>query len=125
MNDQVFQLFVRKFPDAGTLAYVLDEPHLASFGPTMSEVRDDLSVVCRRLLDRGDLRGDVDGVKKVYSLRRVDLTLRAMQRGRLVQFGVWKSSSNNAVVFGSRVTGFSSGAAGTFTFAHSSMMDAE
>src|ERR1039458_3117988 len=46
----------------------------------------------------------------------------AIQRGRLVQFGLNKSSISSAVVFGSIVTGFSSGGGGAFAFAHSSMM---
>src|SRR6476660_1121434 len=46
----------------------------------------------------------------------------ATQRGRLAQFWFMKSPMIRAVVFGSRVTALISGAAGVFTFAHSSMM---
>ncbi len=82
MTDRVFHLFVRKFPNAGCSAHVLGHPHLASFGPTMSEVRDDLTKVIQRLVDRGELREAEE--KRTFSLRRVDLVLRAMQRGRLL-----------------------------------------
>jgi ATP-dependent Clp protease ATP-binding subunit ClpC len=82
MAERVFHLFVRKLPAGGCTAHVLGQPHLASFGPTMSEVRDDLAKVCGRLLDRGELR-EADEPEG-FTLRRVELTLRAMQRGRLL-----------------------------------------
>jgi hypothetical protein len=44
------------------------------------------------------------------------------QRGRLPQFWFMKSSISSAVVFGSTVTGLSSGGGGAFTLAHSSTM---
>src|ERR1700720_2111873 len=43
----------------------------------------------------------------------------AMQRGRAPQFPFMKSRTKSAVVFGSTVTGLSSGAGGSFTPAHS------
>ena len=46
----------------------------------------------------------------------------AMQRGREVQLGLTKSSTSRAVVFGSSVAGFNSGAAGALMLAHSSTM---
>src|SRR5271169_2547733 len=46
----------------------------------------------------------------------------ATQRGRLAQLWFIRSPMISAVVFGSTVTALISGAAGVFTFAHSSMM---
>src|SRR6266404_6711925 len=46
----------------------------------------------------------------------------ATQRGRLAQLWFVKSPTISAVVFGSTVTALISGAAGVFTFAHSSMI---
>jgi len=81
MAERVFHLFVRKLP-TGYWAQVLGHDHLASFGATMAEIREDLTVVCQRLLDRGELREGED--KDKFTLRRVDLPVRAMQRGRLL-----------------------------------------
>src|SRR3954454_17589416 len=52
------------------------------------------------------------------------LTLGAVapQRGRTPQFPFIISSTRSAVVLGSTVTGFSCGAGGAFTLAHSAMM---
>ncbi|MDX2012998.1 MAG: AAA family ATPase [Myxococcaceae bacterium] len=82
MESRTFPVFVRKFPGVGYSAHLLDAPHLASFGETMSEVYADLTEVCRKLLDRGELRSR--GPLGAFTLRRVDLTIRAMQRGRLL-----------------------------------------
>src|SRR5438045_2804779 len=46
----------------------------------------------------------------------------ARQRGRAPQLLFIMSSTRSAVVFGSTVTGLSSGAGGSFTFAHSLVM---
>jgi ATP-dependent Clp protease ATP-binding subunit ClpC len=81
LGDRVFHLFVRKLPQ-GYWAQVLGHDHLAAFGATMNEVRDDLTTVCQRLLDRGELREAEQ--KERLTLRRVDLSVRAMQRGRLL-----------------------------------------
>ncbi len=83
MESVTFDVFVRRFPKVGYAAHVLGAPHLASFAESMNDVYDDLSIVCRRLLDRGQLR-DLRAMGSV-SLRRVDLSVRAMQRGRLLQ----------------------------------------
>ena len=82
MPTRVFQLFVRRFPQVGYSAHVLGEPHLASFGESMPDVYSDLTKVCGRLLDRGALAEG--GALQPFTLRRVDLTLRALQRGRLL-----------------------------------------
>ena len=82
MEHRVFNLFVRRFPRAGYAAHVLGAPHLASFGESMSEVYLDLETVCGRLLDRGELREAT--TPGAFTLRRVDLPIRAMQRGRLL-----------------------------------------
>src|SRR5260370_15572840 len=45
-----------------------------------------------------------------------------MQRGRAPQFPFMKSRTSSAVVFGSKVTGLSSGTGGGFTLVHSVVM---
>lgn len=82
MASRTLHLFVRRFPKIGYSAHVLGEPHLASFGESMTEVYDDLSKVCGRLLDRGELRNS--SAPATFTLRKVELNLRAMQRGRLL-----------------------------------------
>ena len=82
MATRTFQLFVRRFPQVGYSAHVLGEPHLASFGESMPDVYADLTKVCGRLLDRGALHES--GPVQPFTMRRVELTLRAMQRGRLL-----------------------------------------
>jgi ATP-dependent Clp protease ATP-binding subunit ClpC len=82
MATRTFQLFVRRFPQVGYSAHVLGEPHLASFGESMADVYADLTTVCGRLLDRGLLHEG--GALQPFTSRRVDLTMRAMQRGRLL-----------------------------------------
>ena len=82
MATRVFQLFVRRFPQIGYAAHVLGEPHLASFAESMPDVYSDLTTVCGRLLDRGLLHES--GAVQPFTLKRVDLSLRAMQRGRLL-----------------------------------------
>jgi ATP-dependent Clp protease ATP-binding subunit ClpC len=82
MATHTFHLFVRRFPQVGYAAHVLGAPHLASFGETMLAVNEDLSRVCARLLARGELQGHRGNV--TWTTRRVELTLRAMQRGRLL-----------------------------------------
>ena len=82
MATRVFQLFVRRFNGVGYAAHVIGEPHLASFAETMPEVYSDLTTVCGRLLDRGALQEG--GKVEPFSMKRVDLSLRAMQRGRLL-----------------------------------------
>ncbi|MBM4778165.1 MAG: ATP-dependent Clp protease ATP-binding subunit [Archangiaceae bacterium] len=83
METRTFNVFVRRFPRVGYSAHVLGAPHLASFGETMNDVYADLTIVCRRLLDRGQLR-HLSALGE-FTLRRVDLQVRAMQRGRLLQ----------------------------------------
>ena len=83
MATRTFQLFVRRFPGVGYAAHVLGEPHLASFSESMNDVYSDLTTVCGRLLDRG-LLYEGGGTPQPFTMRRVDLTLRAMQRGRLL-----------------------------------------
>ncbi len=83
METRTFNVFVRRFPKVGYSAHVLGAPHLASFGETMNDVYADLTTVCRRLLDRGQLR-HLSALGE-FTLRRVDLQVRAMQRGRLLQ----------------------------------------
>ena len=46
----------------------------------------------------------------------------AIQRGREVQLGLTKSNGSRAIIFGSSVAGFNSGAAGALMLAHSSTM---
>lgn len=82
MESRTFNVFVRRFPKVGYSAHVLGAPHLASFGESMNDVYADLTIVCRRLLDRGQLRS-LSSVGD-FTLRRVDLSVRAMQRGRLL-----------------------------------------
>src|SRR5690242_6788927 len=82
MATRTFQLFVRRFPGVGYAAHVLGEPHLASFAESMNDVYSDLTTVCGRLLDRGLL--SESSTVQPFTMRRVDLTLRAMQRGRLL-----------------------------------------
>lgn len=82
MESRTFNIFARRFPKVGYLAHVLGAPHLAAFAETMNEVSTDLTIVCRKLLDRGELRSVAD--QGPFTLRRVDLPIRAMQRGRLL-----------------------------------------
>ncbi len=83
MADKVVQLFVRRFPGVGYSAQVLGLPHLASFGEKIGDVRADLSIVCGKLLARGEL-WDSPTHWPELKLRRVELVVRALQRGRLL-----------------------------------------
>jgi ATP-dependent Clp protease ATP-binding subunit ClpC len=82
MESHTFNVFVRRFPGVGYSGHILGAPHLASFAESMNEVYADLTTVCRRLLDRGELRSQV--ALGAFTLRKVDLSLRALQRGRLL-----------------------------------------
>jgi ATP-dependent Clp protease ATP-binding subunit ClpC len=100
MESRTFPVFVRKFPGVGYSAHLLDAPHLASFGETMTAVYADLTEVCRKLLDRGELQSLE--ARGEFTLRKVDLTIRAMQRGRLLpvpmRFSVLVSSEGKGPV---------------------------
>ncbi len=83
MPDKVLHLFVRRFPGVGYSAHVLGQPHLASFGEKLADVRTDLSIVCAKLFAREELHEDQTHWPNL-KLRRAELVLRAMQRGRLL-----------------------------------------
>lgn len=80
-----FQLFVRKHHNGWHTASVLALPHYAAYGPHMSELREQLSEVLARDLAlevlRPDERHHLEGIKR----RTSNVTLKAVQHGRLVR----------------------------------------
>src|SRR5262249_14533421 len=83
MSDKQFHLFVRTHA-AGVSAQVITQPHLSSFAPDLSAARTDLSHVLEKLLVRGELWGEKTHYPDAR-LRKVDLPIRALQHGRLLQ----------------------------------------
>jgi len=81
--DKRFHLFVRRH-DAGVSAQVIGHPHLTSFGPDIDAARADLAHVLGKLLARGELWRETTHFDDVR-LRKIDLTVRALQRGRLLE----------------------------------------
>ncbi|MFP2913625.1 ATP-dependent Clp protease ATP-binding subunit, partial [Pyxidicoccus sp. 3LFB2] len=81
--DKNFHLFVRRYPGLGVAAHVLTHPHLASFAADLNTARLDLAEVLGRLLRRGELRDDETHWEDLRQ-RRMALTVRAMQHGRLL-----------------------------------------
>lgn len=82
MATRELHLFVRRFPKLGYAAHVIGAPHLASFAESMEDVYSDLTTVCAKLLDRGELRETASLAN--FTSRRVELSIRAMQRGRMM-----------------------------------------
>ncbi|MCY1021770.1 AAA family ATPase [Pyxidicoccus sp. MSG2] len=81
--DKDFHLFVRRYPGLGVAAHVLTHPHLASFASDLNTARLDLAEVVGRLLRRGELWDEVTHWADLRQ-RRMALTVRAMQHGRLL-----------------------------------------
>ncbi|RKG89600.1 AAA family ATPase [Corallococcus terminator] len=81
--DKNFHLFVRRYPGLGVAAHVLTHPHLASFASDLNAARLDIAEVLGRLLRRGELSDDVTHWADLRQ-RRMALTVRAMQHGRLL-----------------------------------------
>ena len=81
--DKRFHLFVRKHP-AGYSVAPITLPYLGTFGPDLPAARADLAHVLTKLLERGE-HWDEPGFFEDARLRRVDLGIRALQRGRLLE----------------------------------------
>ncbi|WP_164019440.1 AAA family ATPase [Pyxidicoccus trucidator] len=81
--DKNFHLFVRRYPGVGVAAHVLTHPHLASFAADLNTARLDLAEVLGRLLRRGELWDEVTHWEDLRQ-RRMALTVRALQHGRLL-----------------------------------------
>ncbi|HLL82034.1 MAG TPA: AAA family ATPase, partial [Longimicrobium sp.] len=81
--DKNFHLFVRRYPGVGVAAHVLTHPHLASFATDLNTARLDLAEVLGRLLRRGELWDQVTHWEDLRQ-RRMALTVRALQHGRLL-----------------------------------------
>jgi ATP-dependent Clp protease ATP-binding subunit ClpC len=80
--EKTFHLFVRKVT-GGVAVNVLTHPHLASFAADLPAARADVTRVAARLLARGDLWDETTWWPDL-KLRRVDVTVRAIQHGRLL-----------------------------------------
>ncbi len=78
-----FHLFVRKHA-GGVSAQVLVHPHLATMADDLATARADLAHVLEKLLVRGEL-WDRPAFFEDAHLRKVDLHIRAVQRGRLLE----------------------------------------
>ncbi|MEW5847586.1 MAG: AAA family ATPase [Myxococcota bacterium] len=84
--EKQFHLFIRKHTGGGCSVSVLGRPELTAFAATEEAARADLSVALMRFLGEDKLRllhtrTHWQGMK----LRRLDLTLRAMQQNRLLE----------------------------------------
>ncbi|HZI10730.1 MAG TPA: AAA family ATPase [Myxococcus sp.] len=81
--EKLFHLFVRNYPGVGVAAHVLTHPHVASFAKDLNTARLDVAEVLGRLLKRGELWDDVTHWEDLRQ-RRMALTVRAVQHGRLL-----------------------------------------
>ncbi|MCP3143616.1 AAA family ATPase [Pyxidicoccus xibeiensis] len=81
--DKNFHLFVRRYPGLGVAAHVLTHPYLASFAEDLGAARLDLAEVLGRLIKRGELIDDETHWEDLRQ-RRMVLTVRALQHGRLL-----------------------------------------
>ncbi len=83
--EQRFHLFVRRHPGVGYTASVLTHPFLSAFRDDLDAARDDIAATAAKLLARGAPElGEGTTWWKELRLRRVDLTLRAVQQQRLL-----------------------------------------
>ncbi|MEZ4363195.1 MAG: AAA family ATPase [Kofleriaceae bacterium] len=83
MPEKRFHLFVRKH-HAGVAVQVIGHSHLCAFAADVLSARADLAHVLTKLLERGDLWRAPTFFEDA-KLRKVDLTIRALQRGRLLE----------------------------------------
>ena len=81
--DKRFHLFVRKHP-AGVAVAPITLPHLGTFAADLPAARADLAHVLTKLLERGE-HWHEPAYFDDARLRRVDLNIRALQRGRLLE----------------------------------------
>jgi ATP-dependent Clp protease ATP-binding subunit ClpC len=82
MIDRSFHVFVRQHA-AGVSVALLGRPHLCAVAPDATSARRDLAVVVGRLLRRGELPAAQAQLPEAR-LRRVDVVVRAVQKGRLL-----------------------------------------
>jgi ATP-dependent Clp protease ATP-binding subunit ClpC len=82
MIDRTFHVFVRQHA-AGVSVALLGHPHLCAFAADVSSARRDLAIVIGRLLRRGELPPSSPPLGEAR-LRRVDVTVRALQKGRIL-----------------------------------------
>ncbi len=83
--EQRFHLFVRRHPGVGYSVSVLTHPFLTAFSDDLDAARDDVARAAEKLLARGAWElGDAPTWWKDVRLRRVDMTLRAVQHRRLL-----------------------------------------
>ncbi|HEU4410338.1 MAG TPA: AAA family ATPase, partial [Polyangiaceae bacterium] len=83
--DKKFHLFVRRHAGTGVTASVVGRPELTAFGEDVAAARADLAAALRALLERDHKGLTTDATHwPRMELRRVDVTLRAQQHGRLL-----------------------------------------
>jgi ATP-dependent Clp protease ATP-binding subunit ClpC len=82
MIDRSFHVFVRQHA-AGVSVALLGHPHLCAVAGDLTSARRDLAVVVGRLLRRGELPSQSSPLPDAR-LRRVDVVVRALQKGRIL-----------------------------------------
>ena len=83
--EQKFHLFVRRHPGVGYTVSVLTHPFLTAFSDDVDAARDDVAKAAAKLLARNAWEiGAAATWWKEMRLRRVDMTLRAVQHQRLL-----------------------------------------
>jgi ATP-dependent Clp protease ATP-binding subunit ClpC len=82
MIDRTFHVFVRQHA-VGVSVTLLGHPHLCAVAADAASARRDLAVVAGRLLRRGLLPLSSAPLAEAR-LRRVDITVRALQKGRIL-----------------------------------------
>ena len=83
--EQKFHLFVRRHPGVGYTVSVLTHPFLTAFSDDVDAARADVAQAASKLLARNAWEiGTAATWWKEMRLRRVDMTLRAVQHQRLL-----------------------------------------
>ncbi len=83
--EQKFHLFVRRHPGAGFSVSVLTHPFLAAFAADVDDAREELFETLSKLLARSAWEiGSGPTWWRELKLRRVDMTLRAVQHRRIL-----------------------------------------
>ncbi len=82
--EQRFHLFVRRLAQTGYAVSVVTHPFLAAFSDDVDAAREDIATVAARLLARDAYEVVGNTFWKGLRLRRVDLTVRAVQHRRLL-----------------------------------------
>jgi ATP-dependent Clp protease ATP-binding subunit ClpC len=83
VSDKAFHIFVRTHA-SGVAAQVIGHSYLTSFAPDLPAARADLTRVLERLLWRGEYWHEKTHYEDAR-LRKLDLAIRALQHGRLLE----------------------------------------